>query len=744
MNGKKLTAGLRLIITLLFIIFSGSNIKAYSRANVDSLYRVFGQLSLEEKKDAYLEFTSYMVRLDMDSAAQMLDSANRWIQESEFKLKGRFYNILGTYFWYSGNLDTAIYLYKNGLILSKKAHENRQIISNMTNIGAVMNQMGMIDSASHYLNDALVLSDKIDEADLKAKIHFDLGNLNNRKGFNHIALEHLLKSISFYESQKDSLFLVYNYNAIAGTYKNIGDFEKSKYFFDQAIQIDLVRDDVDLLANLYNNLGVTYWKLGMNYDTARYFIRKAISYIPPVDNAVMYELVFKLNLGGIEVDDKNYEEALKLLLQGNKLELPYQDNYKVSALLINLGIAYWHNNRQDSARYYINEGLNLAKSVDAYDNMLNAYNNLYQIDSIQGNYMSAIENYKLRDIVKDSISSESVKNRIAELEIIHETEAKENDNRSLKKQNELQINVINKQKTINTIIIIGISFLLVFVYLLLQNRQKLNKANLNLEYKNQEIKEKNEIINAKNQSLEKHEKELIELNQTKDKFFTIIAHDLKNPFNSLLGLLDILEDDFSNIGDDKKLEIIKKLHQSSRNTYNMLINLLDWSQSQRGYISAELKVISPFEVIKSAELFLKQRLVDKEHQFLNLVDPDVNVYADSRLLQTILINIINNAIKFTQRKGLIKITSQIENSNLVISVIDNGIGLSPEKIDQLFKIDTKLTSVGTEDEKGTGLGLIMCNEFIKLMNGCIEVESELGKGSVFYIKIPLANTESSI
>ena len=507
---KKIFKNIIMRIIILTTILMLSPCMTFSRANIDSLYQVYDQLSIAEKKSAYLEFTAYVIRRDMDSSFYMLDSANRWIQDDEPELKSRLYAIYGTYYWYSGHLDTAIYYYHKGLRFAKISGADRYVLNNLTNLGAVMNQMGMVDSASYYLTKALIYSEIVDDEALTAKVHFDLGNLYSRKGFSHISLEHLQKSVAYYESIADSMLLVYNYNALATTYQGIDDFEKSQLYFTKAIEIDEIREDVDILANLYNNLGVTYWKLERNYDTARYFIQKALEHIPSFDNAVMYELVFKLNLGGIEVDDRNYEKALKLLLELDKLQLPYQDNYKVSALLINLGMAYRYNNRLDSARYYVNKGLKLAESVEAYENMKNAYAGLYQMDSIQGAFQSALANFKMQKQVQDSMASENVRNRIAELEIIHETEKKDSENRGLKKQNELQQNIISKQNTINIIIIIAAVFLLVFIYLLLQNRQKLNAANEELEMINLDVLEKNEIINAKNKDLEIQKEELQE------------------------------------------------------------------------------------------------------------------------------------------------------------------------------------------------------------------------------------------
>lgn len=401
-------------------------------------------------------------------------------------------------------------------------------------------------------------------------------------------------------------------------------------------------------------------------------------------------------------------------------------------------MAYAQLENVDSAKRYLNEGIELAEETNANEFMLNAYVGLYGLDSLQGDFKSAFRNFRMAQSISDKISNENIKNRIAELEIIHETKEKDRENQFLQDENQLNEILIRKQRIVYTIIISSLMLLLVFMGLLLRNKRKLKIVNEELNLKNTEVSEKNIIIEEKNKNLEIQKEELVILNQTKDKFFTIISHDLRGPFNSLLGLLNLLEEDFEDLNDSEKLKIINRLHSNSRNTYNMLVNLLEWSRTQRGLIKPEFLSIPLFDSADSSILFLRQRIDDKKHRIVNNIDKDISVLADVNLLLNIFNNLLNNAIKFTPEGGEILVSAKRIDSFIELEITDNGIGIPKEQQDKLFKLDSSFSRKGTNDELGTGLGLITCNEFVTLMNGTCRLVSEEGKGTSFFIKLKSA------
>jgi len=241
--------------------------------------------------------------------------------------------------------------------------------------------------------------------------------------------------------------------------------------------------------------------------------------------------------------------------------------------------------------------------------------------------------------------------------------------------------------------------------------------------------------------LKKAEKELKELNATKDKFFSIISHDLRSPFNSIIGFSDLLVRNLDTMDSTKIRRFVENIRNSSQNSYKLLENLLEWSRSQTGkieFLPAQFQLI---EVVKEVIETVEMQAKNKEINLYYFVDEYQMVYADSNMLNTILRNLISNAIKFTPRKGSVTITALKYNQNIEISVIDTGIGIDEHTKRNLFKINEKTTSHGTENEHGTGLGLLLCYEFANKHSSQIMVESEVGKGSTFSIMLKESNHE---
>jgi len=251
------------------------------------------------------------------------------------------------------------------------------------------------------------------------------------------------------------------------------------------------------------------------------------------------------------------------------------------------------------------------------------------------------------------------------------------------------------------------------------------------------IHSSNQLILKQKEKLEEQYHSLNELNATKDKFFSIIAHDLKNPLGAFKHSTEILYKEFDYLESDEIRLYIEELFKSSNQVLELLENLLTWSRSQRGKIPYS-PVEVPLNFIINNNFDLSKMNADKKQiQLVNGLNEEVFVYADINMISTILRNLISNAIKFTREKGIIKVYGQkYDDGYFQVTVEDNGVGISPENIDKLFRIDSHYTTVGTTNEQGTGLGLIICKEFIEKHNGKIWVESQLGIGTKFHFTLP--------
>ncbi len=253
----------------------------------------------------------------------------------------------------------------------------------------------------------------------------------------------------------------------------------------------------------------------------------------------------------------------------------------------------------------------------------------------------------------------------------------------------------------------------------------------------QKVKERTIELEQAYQSLKKTEDELIKLNITKDKFFSILAHDIRSPLGGIISITELMKSYSNEIIDDEKMEMIETINKSSQQLYNLLENLLNWSRLQTGKIPYMPNDFKLFEMSEAIIELHKANAEKKNIEVVNLIDPNCIVKADKGMINLVLRNLVSNAIKFTNENGKITIKSEFRDNSINISVEDNGVGITKENIAKLFRIDEHITSIGTNKELGTGLGLILCKEFIEKHNGKIWVESELEHGSKFIFSLPL-------
>jgi PAS domain S-box-containing protein len=232
------------------------------------------------------------------------------------------------------------------------------------------------------------------------------------------------------------------------------------------------------------------------------------------------------------------------------------------------------------------------------------------------------------------------------------------------------------------------------------------------------------------------EKRLRELNSTKDKFFSIIAHDLMSPFNSILGLCEILSQNIN----DKDYQHIDEYGQaiisSSKKAFALLVNLLEWSRLQTGRISFNPVQINFKSIITDNIELFKNSALQKEVLIETDIQPDLKVFADYNMIKTVVRNLLSNAIKYTSKSGNIRISLAQNNQETEFSIKDTGIGIIEEDMDKIFRLDIQFTTPGTANESGSGLGLMLCKEFVEKHNGRIWVESKPNKGTIFRFIIP--------
>ena len=271
--------------------------------------------------------------------------------------------------------------------------------------------------------------------------------------------------------------------------------------------------------------------------------------------------------------------------------------------------------------------------------------------------------------------------------------------------------------------------------MLQKQAEELGEINTRLEERQQQIEEQAGKLREQADELSINNQTLTRLNATKDKFFSIIAHDLKNPFASILGFCEILSSRYSSYDDKKRLYLIEIIERSANNIYKLLENLLQWARSQTGGISFSPESFHLDEAMITVQDLLDESLAEKGLTLVNNIPRNYKIFADKNMINTVIRNLLTNAIKFSE-SGEIKIEAKRENGSSRISITDHGIGIRKEIRDKLFEVDRSKSTEGTRGETGTGLGLIICKEFVEKHEGIIGVESEPGRGSTFFFTIP--------
>lgn len=244
-------------------------------------------------------------------------------------------------------------------------------------------------------------------------------------------------------------------------------------------------------------------------------------------------------------------------------------------------------------------------------------------------------------------------------------------------------------------------------------------------------KENEEYINKINYELEN-------ANKNKDKFFSIISHDLRSPLSGVMSILELIVADYESLEEDEKREILSEAAKSSKNIFILMENLLEWSRLHTGKMHFDPQDISLTLVLGSIKDLYKQKLKEKDISLNFEIEPEYCVFADLQMTETVLRNLISNAIKFTPESGLISVSFDSPGDNILIKVKDTGVGMDENEVSNLFKLEMAHSTVGTSGERGTGLGLILCKELVEKQNGKIWVESEVNSGSTFFFTLPKA------
>lgn len=583
------------------------------------------------------------------------------------------------------------------------------------NIGLNYNFQSNYDKAFYYYKKSLEIREKIKDSIGIGECYYRLGNLSIIRGNFENALDYCYKSIEILKNKNDKIALAYAYNYLGIVLYITGDLKKAEeQMFKTLDNANKIKDSGNIaLAN--EHLAILFIKKN-DLKKAKEFVDKSLEIREKLnDNAGLagsYE-----NLAIINRLLKNYKEAISYYNKSISLKKELNSIRGIASSYLGIGVTYLELGDVNKAIEFMNKSLELRKSLNDKRGIISSYQRLSEAYEKLNDYKKAFEYLKLNKIYSDSLYNERTTRIVTELKEKYDAIEKEKEIEKLNIENEYYKTRINFFILI-TVLLAG---LIVATLLAYNSKRKLFSFTK---------KQRDDYLFRKNE-LEELNKQLKEHIEAKEKIYSIIGHDLRSPFQGIMGAVDLLETDFHNLSDLEKLHFIKGIKEVTNNTFRLLENLLEWSKFQTNKINFDPEQINLYLEINKTIKYLEPSANNKKIKIINEIENSIKIFADKNMLTSIVRNLISNAIKFTNAGGIIKIYTKNYESEIEIFVEDNGIGMDKNLIENLFTLNNSITRKGTKNEKGAGLGLLLCKEMVEKHNGKIKVESEVGKGTVF-------------
>ncbi|WP_372745968.1 tetratricopeptide repeat protein [Lutibacter sp.] len=672
-------------------------------------FTLFGQVS-----------TNNIKQLKQDLLKEKVDSS----KVSKLIKIGDFYDNIN-------KLDSSFYFYNEAVVLAEKINLNSYIAKSNKKLAVhYLYSLQYINSLEKFQK-ALLAYETLNNIRETADIFNFIGRIYSEIYKEDQAIQFYLKSLNLYQNNlKDKKGVALNYVDIGNLYYSQENYEFALTYFEDALVLYKELKDEGGVANCYTNLGNVYAdnnniNEGLKYYFESVKIHEKINYLGGL--ATNYN-----NIGDCYLSLRQYKEAG--LYFEKALKIAKKNNYEALKIIIYFNLADLNakENKLNDAISYSLKGLSLSEKIGDLEFQILYLKVLATNYDKLGDFYKSYDYLKKHTTLKDSAFKNERRKNVGLFHALNDLENKRVTINELSTKNELAEIKYQSGKNYSFFLIILVVIFAIFLIISINLHVSRKEAYNLLEFRNNEIKKMNEEI-------EMQAKNLAQLNTTKDKFFSIIAHDLKNPFNSIQGFTELLIENFKEYDNDKKIKFLKVIKGSSSKASNLLSNLLLWANNQSGRIEFKPTKIDLASLVSESISLLEIQAINKEILLINNIDSNCFVFADENMVDTVIRNLVSNAIKFTYEKGEIQIYSTIVENFVEVTVKDNGIGIVIDDIKNIFNIEIKNTGIGTANEHGSGIGLILCKDFIEKNGGEIWVESIPNVGSEFKFTLPVYN-----
>lgn len=691
----------KLIKILYIAILVGILSPIVSRAGtVDSLKEMLALSSPKESAYIYLQLSSLQ---DAAYISESFDYAEKALSIGERaddpQIIGRAYLSLAQLNQKVSRKALAIEYFEKSIPYLERASDSASMYTACSSLGQIYTNKSDYKNAYSYFNKAKDYVDTFADHSKLAELAKNFGNIYQSVGDYSKALESFEKSLSYAKESQDSTFMAYAIGSIGNVYAEWSLYNNAIDFFERALKLLDNTNNSRGKAIAYINMANALEKMGL-YDSALVVAQKS------ADIFITYSMTEDIpdalvQIAQVHISRKDFADAAIMLQKALDIAKDVDIPAQMGAIYLTYG------NLQKAKKDFEGAISFYKKSVGFFDQTDDKFDNkqVYELiaESLEsaGKFEESLKYYKMFYRLSDSLYTESAQIAVYDMQSRYELESKNN-----------QINTLNAEYSKNRAIIIitGFAAILLLIGGVIVYRQYISarRAKVQLE----------------------------ESNATKDKFFSIIAHDLRNPIGALLSASSMLrsEDYCSNVDDMK--EYANDIHSSAVHISKLLEDLLTWARSQQGRIEYNPVDADISQIADNITAILGNHAHGKGIQIINSIQTELLAFCDINLTATILRNIVSNAVKFTPQGGSITISGRSDGETVFVSVADTGVGIPKDKLPSLFKVGATRSTTGTANETGTGLGLIICREFAERNGGSISAESEENVGTTFTFTMP--------
>ncbi len=639
-----------------------------------------------------------------------------------WKLRGTANFFLRSFFLYFLFFHALIYAYPQNQPLADsliKRLEKQKGLERLQSLEDIARWSSSPEEKIFYSDMQLKEATKLDSSRFQILALTNLGVGYRKKGDLEVAINKLFVAASLAAKENDFKNLSIIYTEIGATYAVGKDPQNCLEYFTKSIQVMRKIEEPRTLAVTLMNTGYEYYNQ-QKYDTALAYYNEA----GPIFDSLESNIGLAYTIGNralVKWKTGKIEEAIGDLGIAIKMIEPLGDEYGMADFYNHLGNIYLERNDLKLAAENLRIGVQMAKAIDLKEQVRDGSRMLSDIYRDQNQPDSAYHYLYQYLSMRDSITNEEITRELANQRADFEIGLKQ-----------AEVDVSEAKRKNQRVVIwsmVGFAMFLLFlvflVYWFYQSKVKINNV----------LKDQRKLLTTQKEELE-------HLNGTKDKFFSIISHDLRGPINSFMGVSRLIKHFVASKKTEQLIGIADEMEKSVARLSGLLDNLLSWATQQQGHFPNVPEKVNINDVVNSVLDTFSNMAHGKDITLSAQFEGEIEVWADNNMVQTIIRNLINNALKFTPEGGKVSVRSSLAGELAKVKIEDTGVGMHKEKLDKLFRLYEKKSTYGTIGEKGLGLGLQLVHEFLELNKGTIEVESKEGKGTTFIISLPLFEKEN--